>query len=113
MTHQSLKLIVKSVRKFFNFNRMMYFIKTFKIMNENKFRFQQEKSCKSDLISFTEFLRNSVDKCLKGLARLTDLKKHLIPYAIKQLLNKTRKVRFPRKFSELNDEFSQESPPVR
>ena len=63
--------LLSSLSKVFEkilFNRMMHFIKKFKIINENQFGFQQRKSCKNALISFTEFLRSSVDQNLKGLA---------------------------------------------
>ena len=79
--------LLNSLSKVFEkilFNRLMHFIKKFEVINEKEFGFQQGKSCKNALISFTEFLRNSVDQSLKGLACFIDLKNHLIPYAIKQ-----------------------------
>ena len=63
--------LLSSLSKVFEkilFNRMMHFNKKFKIINENQFGFQQRKSCKNALTSFTEFLRSSVDQNLKGLA---------------------------------------------
>ena len=70
---------------------MMHFIKKFKIINENQFGFQQGKSCKNALISFTEFLRNSVDQSLKGLACFIDLKKAFDTICHKTMIKKLEK----------------------
>ena len=86
--YQTISLLSSLSKVFENilFNRMMHFIKKFKIIDEYQFGFQQGKSCKNKLNSLTEFLGCSVDQNLKGLSCFIDLKKLSITYAIKQWL---------------------------
>ena len=83
----------------------MQFIKKFKIINENQFGFQQVKSCKNALISFTEFLRNSVDQSLKGLACFIDLKKAFDTICHKTKIKKLEKYGFRGNFLNLMKSF--------
>ena len=83
----------------------MHFIKKFKIINENQFGFQQGKSCKNALISFTEFLRNSVDQSLKGLACFSDLKKAFDTICHKTRIKKLEKYGFRENFLNLMKSF--------
>ena len=84
---------------------MTHFFKKFKIINENQFGFQQGKLCKNALISFTEFLRNSVDQNLKGLPCFTDLKKAFDTICHKTMIKKLEKYGFRGNFLNLMKSF--------